>query len=65
MINQARTPASVGDNDKVMVANEELMPDVFFGGGVSSAGYITSALFWKLQRSHEFLFFGERKYSVM
>lgn len=29
MINQARTPASVGDNDEVTVANEELMPDAF------------------------------------
>lgn len=27
MINQARTPALVGDNDKVMVANEKLMPN--------------------------------------
>lgn len=43
MINQARTPASVGDNDKVMGANEELMPDAFLFI-FSSVDYITSAL---------------------
>lgn len=44
MINQARTPVSVGDNDKVTVANEELIPDVFVYLFVSSVDYITSVL---------------------